>query len=107
MLRLDHGPATLLLTWTPYAVLVVAVVGLVLAQSAFEAAPLRLSLPVMTVAEPAVGIAYGVVVSGDQLRSDALGSSRQAAGLAAAVIGCLLVTRSPVLHRTSGHHVRP
>lgn len=97
MLLLDHGVARLLSTWTPYALVSVAVVGLLLAQSAFEAAPLRLSLPVMSVVEPGVGIAYGVVVSGDTVRSGLPWSVLQAVALALAVAGCVLVTRSPVL----------
>lgn len=97
MVLLGHGPAGLLRDWSPYAIVAVAVVGLVLAQNAFEAAPLRLSLPVITVTEPAVGIAYGVVVSGDRLRDGT--TWLQALSLAAAVAGCVAVTRSPALTR--------
>jgi lysylphosphatidylglycerol synthetase-like protein (DUF2156 family) len=97
VLALARSPLNLLITWTPYALVAVAVVGLLLAQSAFEAAPLRRSLPVITVAEPAIGIAYGVTVSGDHVNTGTIGLALQAAALAAAVCGSVLVTRSPVL----------
>ncbi|MFD2420363.1 DMT family transporter [Amycolatopsis pigmentata] len=97
VLLLTRNPLALLTTWTPYAIVSVAVVGLLLAQSAFEAAPLRHSLPVITLAEPAIGVAFGVTVSGDPVRSGAPLLALQAAALAAAVAGCVLVTRSAVL----------
>lgn len=102
VLLLNHGPAALLRDWSPYTIVLVAVVSLLLAQSAFEAAPLRLSLPLITVAEPAVGIAYGAVVSGDQLRSAT--SWIQALSLIVAIAGCVAVTRSPALTRQEPEH---
>jgi drug/metabolite transporter (DMT)-like permease len=95
MLLLGHGPTRLLADWSPYAIVAVALVGLVLAQNAFEAAPLRVSLPLMTVTEPTIGIAYGVVVSGDRLREGT--TWLQALSLVVAIIGCVAVTRSPAL----------
>lgn len=95
VLLLNGGPVGLLTDWSPYVVVAVAVLSLVLAQNAFEAAPLRVSLPLITVTEPAVGIAYGVVVSGDRLRDGTIWL--QVASLVVAVIGCVGVTRSPAL----------
>jgi hypothetical protein len=40
----------------PYGLLVIGAAGLVLVQSAFETAPLRMSLPALTAAEPLAGI---------------------------------------------------
>jgi drug/metabolite transporter (DMT)-like permease len=97
LLSTGSGLLTLLRSWPPYAVVTVAIIGLVLAQSAFEAAPLRLSLPVIAVTEPAIGIAYGLVVSGDRIRTSALWLGLEMGALGVAVIGCVLVTRSPVL----------
>jgi hypothetical protein len=61
------GVGHALTTWPPYAVVAVAIVGLLLAQSAFEEAPLAASLPAITVAEPITGIAFGVGVYGEHL----------------------------------------
>lgn len=46
------GLGELLTGWQPYAVLALGVTGLVLVQSAFETAPLRMSLPALTAAQP-------------------------------------------------------
>lgn len=98
---LGHGPLALLATWTPYAVLAVAVPGLLLAQSAFEMAPLRVSLPAVSLAEPTVGIIYGTVVTGDILRTGTTWTVVRAVALAAAAAGCLVVTRSTALCHTA------
>jgi hypothetical protein len=42
-LRLGHGLGAMLAGWQPYALVPIAVCGLLLAQSAFDAAPLRVS----------------------------------------------------------------
>lgn len=107
MLALDGGPLRLLESWLPYAVLAAAVVGLLLAQSAFEAAPLRVSLPAITAAEPLVGIAYGISVFGERVRTAPVWLTLEAAGLIAMIVGVVLLTRSPLLapHRP-GQHLR-
>ena len=53
----EGGLGELLTGWQPYAVLALGVTGLVLVQSAFETAPLRMSLPALTAAQPLAGIA--------------------------------------------------
>lgn len=105
MLVLAGGPLGLLESWLPYAVLAVAVVGLLLAQSAFEAAPLRASLPAITAAEPLVGIAYGISVFGERVRTAPVWLALEAAGLIAMIVGVVLLTRSPMLapHRPDQH----
>lgn len=99
------GPAPLVLTWQPYAVIGVAVVGLVIAQSAFKTAPLATSLPAITMAEPLAGIAVGVVVFGEHVRLAPLPLAFEAAGLAAMVAGVLLVAGSKVLVERRHHGV--
>lgn len=83
--------------WEPYAVIVLGVTGLVLVQSAFEAAPLRSSLPALTAAQPLAGIACGVGFLGDQLRTDTGALAWEAAGLAAIVVGIVLLGRHPAM----------
>ena len=55
---------------------------LVLVQSAFGTAPLRMSLPALTAAQPLAGIACGVGFLGDRLHTDAGALAWEAAGLA-------------------------
>lgn len=66
--RLEYdGLAALLTVPAPYALLVVALLGTVLQQSAFHAGALQTSVPTMIVLEPIVAVTLGVVVLGDHL----------------------------------------
>jgi hypothetical protein len=91
------GWSELLTGWQPYGVLALGVTGLVLVQSAFETAPLRMSLPALTAAQPLAGIVCGVGFLGDQLRTDAGALAWQAAGLAAVVVGIVLLGLHPAM----------
>jgi drug/metabolite transporter (DMT)-like permease len=66
--RLDDGVWDLLRTPELYAWAAVGVAGTAWQQSSFRAASLTASLPTMTVAEPVVASALGVVVLGEALR---------------------------------------
>ncbi|MFJ9539413.1 DMT family transporter [Streptomyces sp. NPDC101225] len=91
------GLTDLVTTWQPYGVLVIGVTGLILVQSAFETAPLRMSLPALTAAQPLAGIACGVGFLGDRLRTDAGALAWEAAGLAAIVGGIVLLGLHPCM----------
>ncbi|WP_103885210.1 DMT family transporter [Actinacidiphila yanglinensis] len=93
----DGGITHLLVNWQPYAVLGIGVIGMVLVQSAFEAAPLRMSLPALTAAQPLAGIACGIGFLGDQIRVTPLALAFQALGLVAVVAGVLLLGRHPAM----------
>lgn len=97
ILVLGGGVVRLLASWLPYAVVVVAVLGLLLAQSAFEAAPLRTSLPAITAAEPLTGIAYGISVFAERVRIAPVWLVLEATGLIAMITGVVLLARSPML----------
>ncbi|MEV6737674.1 DMT family transporter [Streptomyces sp. NPDC051104] len=101
--RLTTGGWTEFITgWQPYGVLVLGVTGLVLVQSAFETAPLRMSLPALTAAQPLAGIACGVGFLGDRLRTDTGALAWEAAGLAAIVLGIVLLGLHPAMPRGLG-----
>jgi hypothetical protein len=101
--RFSAGGLTELLTsWQPYAVLALGVTGLVLVQSAFETAPLRMSLPALTAAQPLAGIACGVGFLGDRLRTDTGALAWEAGGLAAVVVGIVLLGLHPAMPQGSG-----
>ncbi|MEV0180837.1 DMT family transporter [Streptomyces sp. NPDC050625] len=98
--RFGAGGLTDVLTgWQPYGVLVLGVTGLILVQSAFETAPLRMSLPALTAAQPLAGILCGVGFLGDQLRTDTGALAWEAAGLAAVVVGIVLLGLHPAMPR--------
>lgn len=98
----DGGWLALSTTWQPYAVVALGVTGLVLVQSAFETAPLRMSLPALTAAQPLAGIACGVGFLGDRLRTDTGALAWEAAGLAAVVVGIVLLGGHPAMPPGAG-----
>ncbi|CAM5642382.1 DMT family transporter [Streptomyces griseomycini] len=93
----EGGLAELLTGWQPYAVPALGVTGLVLVQSAFETAPLRMSLPALTAAQPLAGIVCGVGFLGDRLRTDTGALTWEAGGLAAIVAGIVLLGVHPAM----------
>ncbi|WP_084703937.1 DMT family transporter [Phaeacidiphilus oryzae] len=97
-IRFDHGGLALTVTsWQPYAVVGIGVVGLVLVQSAFESAPLKMSLPALTAAQPLAGIACGVGFLGDRLRVTPGAMAWEAIGLLCIVLGVVVIGRHPAL----------
>ncbi|WP_327045594.1 DMT family transporter [Microbispora sp. NBC_01189] len=100
LLTLARGPGALLASWQLYALPVIAVTGILLNQSAFDAAPLRISLPATTAAEPIVGILLGVVLFGERLRVDPPALAGEVGGLVALVAGIVVLGRSPFLHKS-------
>jgi drug/metabolite transporter (DMT)-like permease len=70
---LGRGIGAVLASPEPYAWVAVGVAGTVWQQAAFRAGALTASLPTMTVTEPMVASALGVVVLGETLRPDEAG----------------------------------
>lgn len=97
LLVLHHGWGGLLRSWEPYAVVVVAIAGLLLAQSAFDAAPLRISLPATTAAEPVTGIVLGIVIFYERLRMTPGALVAEVIGLLLMITGIVVLGRSPYL----------
>src|SRR3954454_22976357 len=100
----EGGLPEVLTGWQPYGVLVLGVTGLVLVQSAFETAPLRMSLPSLTAAQPLAGILCGVGFLGDQLHTDVGALAWEAAGLAAIVVGIVLLGMHPAMPPGTAKH---
>ena len=98
-----RGIVSLFTSWTPYVLVAVGVIGLFLAQSAFEAAPLRASLPTITATEPLAGIALGIGLYGETMSTTPLALACEALGLAAIVAGVIILGRSPLV---TGQHRR-
>ncbi|QQM44418.1 DMT family transporter [Streptomyces liliifuscus] len=93
----DGGWIALATGWQVYGVVALGITGLVLVQSAFETAPLRMSLPALTAAQPLAGIACGVGFLGDRLRTDAGALTWEVLGLAGIVIGVVLLGMHPAM----------
>ncbi|MFF5898559.1 DMT family transporter [Streptomyces argenteolus] len=100
----EDGWVALMTSWQPYAVLVMGLTGLLLVQSAFEAGPLRESLPALTAAQPLSGILCGIGFLGDQVRTDPAALAWQAVGLAAVVAGIVLLGLHPAMPEGRDRH---
>lgn len=84
-------------TWQPYALGVVGLGGLLLVQSAFQAGPLAVVLPVADIVEPAVATLIGIMAFDERMRSSPgalLGEAVAAAGIA---LGIFVLDRSPLV----------
>lgn len=82
-IALGQGPLALLTSWQLYLLLVAGAAGLIGSQLAFQAGPLRASLPAIATVDPLVSITLGVFVYGERLRSSL--------GAVIAELLCLLV----------------
>jgi drug/metabolite transporter (DMT)-like permease len=85
--------------WSPYVLVLVSLGGLLLNQSAFQAGDLKWSLPAITVLEPLVAILIGQTVFHEHVATGPLHVSGQVLGLAAMVLGVLILAKSPAISR--------
>lgn len=92
-----QGVVALLTTWNGYAVAAVALLGMLLVQSAFEAAPLAASYPSVVTTELVAGIAVGVWLLGGSLELSPLRIAITLVGLIVLVAGVYLLTTSPLV----------
>lgn len=89
-----HGLLNLFVSPWVYIVLTAAVIGILLAQSAFKTARLDYSLPPIAAAEPVVGIVLGVTLLGDDITVTPLGLALESLCLVAMIAGVALIARS-------------
>ena len=72
--QLGIGVGHVFVSWAVYLLIGAGLVGMVLAQSAFQAGPLDASLPVLTVVDPVVSIVIGALVLREGIRTGAVTS---------------------------------
>jgi drug/metabolite transporter (DMT)-like permease len=87
----------LLLSWQPYILLVTAVYGLTLMQSAYEAGSLTASLPPMAVGEPVIGMLIGMLALNEQLNASPLHLGWESFGALMMLVGTWMLARSPLV----------
>jgi len=93
----SNGVGAMFTTWAPYALVGAGAIGIWLMQSAFNAGPLPLSLPAIAAGEPLVGLLLGVLVFGDRIQVSPGELALEAAGVAALVVGVIIVGRARAL----------
>ncbi|WP_432842055.1 DMT family transporter [Dactylosporangium sp. CA-092794] len=99
------GPLAVLLSWTPYAIVAVAAVGMLLAQSAYKLAPLTVSYPAATAAEPIAGVAIGVGILGGALRIEPLAVAVEIVALAMMTTGVWVLGTSRLVEAHHEHRI--
>ena len=93
----ERGLLHLLMTWEGYACAITALVGMLLLQSAFEAAPLPASYPAVVTTELIIGVALGVLVLGGTLALGTVAITATAVSLLVMIVGICLLTTSPLV----------
>lgn len=99
------GIEAMLGTWSTYAVVVVALGGMLLVQSAFGAAPLAASYPGVVIGQLLCSMAIGVAVLGGRIQLGAVALATGGGALVLMLAGILVLTRSPLI--TGEHHAGP
>jgi drug/metabolite transporter (DMT)-like permease len=89
----------LLLHWQPYALVVIGIVGMVVAQSAFQAGALDVSLPAMSVVDPVVSIAIGAFVFSESLSVNPAAITVEVIALIVMSLGVVLLARAEATER--------
>jgi hypothetical protein len=98
------GVMALLSTWSGYAVIVAALSGMLLMQSAFNTAPLAASYPGAVSGQLICSIAIGIAVLGGTISLGAVSLAVGGAALVVLLVGIVLLARSPIV--TGAHHHR-
>jgi len=88
--------AGVLATWEPYMLIAVGILSGVFGQSAFNAGPLALSLPVIDTVEPVSSVILGAAVFQEHLAQSPGLLALQLVGGAIAAAGIVVLSRSPV-----------
>lgn len=88
-----HHPEAVFSTWPLYGMIAVGLLGMLLNQMAFQAGPLRASLPAMVTSDPLTSLVIGVAVYDETLRTGGWAVSGEAVGLAAVVVGAVALAR--------------
>jgi drug/metabolite transporter (DMT)-like permease len=94
---LDQGVGHLLTSWPTYALVAGGALGMLVTQSAFQAAPLVASLPMLTVVDPIASIAIGAFAFGEGIASSPVAVVTEVAGLGLLVWGVFALARSPLV----------
>lgn len=87
----------LALSWQPYVLLVTAIYGLTLTQSAYEAGPLPAALPPLVLFEPIAGMLIGVFAMNERLASSPVALGVEGAAAAVMLVGAWSLARSPLV----------
>lgn len=102
---LDHGVLRALGHWQPYVLVGVGVVGMVLAQSAFQAGSLDVSLPTMSVVDPVASVLIGAFAFDESMSSHPMALAAETAALVVMAVGTFVLARATVSREPERHAI--
>lgn len=93
----SNGLAGLFESWQLYAIAVLGPLAFTIGQSAYQAGPLAMSLPVIDSLEPTSAVVFAAVAFGQHIAVAPLNLAVEVAGAALAITGIVLLARSPLV----------
>jgi drug/metabolite transporter (DMT)-like permease len=93
---LAGGVVELLESWELYVLVGAGLLGMLMAQSAFQAGELDASLPVLTVVDPVVSIMIGAFLFGEGVRSGLAPTTVESLGLVLMTLGVFALSKAEV-----------
>jgi drug/metabolite transporter (DMT)-like permease len=94
---LSHDFTGLLTSWQPYVLIVTAIYGLTLTQSAYEAGPLPAGLPPIAIGEPIVGMLIGLFAFHESLSATPVDLAIETLAAVVMIVGAWILGRSPLV----------
>jgi drug/metabolite transporter (DMT)-like permease len=100
--QLSQGISGIFLDWSLYALLLSGAASMFLASNAFQAGSLAASQPGLTLVDPLVASALGVLLFGDRFNLQAGPASGELLALVVVVCSVVLLSRSPLVQGAKG-----
>jgi len=104
---LTGGVGEVVESWELYVLIGAGLLGMLMAQSAFQAGALDASLPVLTVVDPVASILIGASLFGEAVRSGLVASPVEAVGLALMTVGVFTLSKAEVVRAVHDEAAEP
>lgn len=95
--RLDHGLAATFTNWSPYVLIAVGLIAMVLESNAVSAGSLAASQPGFTIADPIVATILGIVFFDERIRVAPTYLSAEVIAALLAALGAIVLSHSPIV----------
>ena len=102
-----HGVGQILTTWSPYVLVLVGAVSMLLASHALQAGPLPASQPGFTIVDPLVASLIGVFVFSEHFELSGIDVAVEVASLAALAWGAIKLSHSRLVHEATSPPGQP
>lgn len=102
---LSLGVGHLFTSWQPYVLAIMGAGGMVLAQSAFQAGPLDVSLPSLSATDPIVSVVIGAVAFGEAIKHGPVATPLEVVAFVFVVVGIVILGRTEAVKAAQRSHV--